>query len=158
MVTCAPLLSILFLSPFTFTHTDTQTSICGTSFSIKTNTHTHSHTAVSKHTLSGCKCRCGEMKAAVVLWFHQVCCIYLTLSGVYCSSLTHTLIIPSPFWFEVPQVHRGRGPKGVPWGHIQWGSYFSPLNRWIDFAEIHIYGNRFEKSRRRTVLHIHTHN
>ncbi|MEQ2311465.1 hypothetical protein AMECASPLE_020309 [Ameca splendens] len=41
--------------------------------------HTHTHPHTHPHSEWGSKCRWEEMKAAVPLWFHLVCYIYLTL-------------------------------------------------------------------------------
>lgn len=85
-------LSSSFLSSQrTLTHTLEDAADC----SIKTHAgmdtaHVLTHPYTNTHAQSGCKCHREEMKAAVVLWFHLVCYIYLTLSGVYCSSLAHT--------------------------------------------------------------------
>lgn len=101
----------------TYTHIDTWR--CNTLLSINTHAHTQTYglgtcacTPLREHTQSGCKCRWEEMKAAVVLWFHLVYYIYLTLSCVHCSFLTHhTLIIPSAFWSKVR-------PRASYWGHM----------------------------------------
>ncbi len=79
-------------------------------------THRHSHACThTTHTNRSCKCHWEEMKAAVFLWFHLVCYIYLTLSGLYCP-LSHTYthwLFYHHFDMKVQQEHRGRSSEGT---------------------------------------------
>lgn len=137
----------LEIAPLKHTHT------CRYGHSTCAHTPIHKHTYSQAVNVAGRKWRqlwfYGFIWSVIFIWPSQVFTVLF--------SRTHTLIIPSPCWCKVRQEHRGRGPEGILLG------MYSVVRLFFFFQTDRLTLHKFLfmvgglKSRRRKVLHIHTH-